>query len=595
MLIDEIRIYSEVLEQGIDFKEYIIDAGYKGKISNIYTKKIKGEFKVDDSIIDRIRKVKDIDVLVTFITNNNEYPLLLIEYSTAVPTDDHRMQRSDVYFWSSIFSAPMMKISPSNKGMNQEFGGGNNLTDDDEITLAYNKGAIFFPIKWEIDSNSDSLKTKNDALSCIYKSKDILKVFKDIISIAKKESNYNKYYNSLKDKYFVEYKSIINNNSIEKIKKKIVESTRFHWDKNKLAIKINRFGHAMDPDRGVLYFGNMMLGSNNIITEIQINRNDNFNSRGGYKSLFDTCSKEELLSNFVKENIKNKNNVFSSKDAIYVLLIALNIEGVLKLEKINNREFKISDANLKKFLFSNCGIVSKSIFYLSQELILTDKNRDLICRISWGKKSISEFIDSIKCKNFKPKELQPLNQVNAKEDIITFSSVMLYKKIQCSLLAVSYPGAQGDRCILEGSGRKVLRHYVDIIAYKRIKDGIKIYLEECKDNILKSVDDVDKLNKICNDKKLYDGLLILCDKIIKFKSIVGVYKSIGSKFTMDVPNYDVDYIFMFGIEENNNKTIINYSVALINVNLLKDFLPLSEDGSKLKGKMVFDKIFTIAD
>ena len=94
MKIDTIRIYAEVLEQGLDFKEYINQINKDYDIVNIYTKKVRGNLSSEDSLTDRIRKSKDVDVLITIISNNKEYPLLMIEYSTAVPTDDHKMQRS---------------------------------------------------------------------------------------------------------------------------------------------------------------------------------------------------------------------------------------------------------------------------------------------------------------------------------------------------------------------------------------------------------------------------------------------------------------------------------------------------------------------
>ena len=58
MRIEQIRIYAEVLEQGIDFGDYVRQSGYTGIINNVYTKKAHGEFSPTDSIIDRIRKVK---------------------------------------------------------------------------------------------------------------------------------------------------------------------------------------------------------------------------------------------------------------------------------------------------------------------------------------------------------------------------------------------------------------------------------------------------------------------------------------------------------------------------------------------------------
>lgn len=103
MKIDEVRIYFEVLEQGEDLKHYVINAmeklGVQAEIKLIYSKKIRGEFCDNESLVTRIRKVKDIDVMITIISGNYEIPVSLIEYSTAVRTDDHIMQRSDVIFW----------------------------------------------------------------------------------------------------------------------------------------------------------------------------------------------------------------------------------------------------------------------------------------------------------------------------------------------------------------------------------------------------------------------------------------------------------------------------------------------------------------
>ena len=160
MNIDEIRIYAEVLEQGIDFKEYLMKAGYTGNVKNIYIRKSREGITDKDSLTDRIRKCKDVDILITSITDNKELPLLMIEYSTAVPTDDHKMQRSDVYYWSSVFRVPMLKIYPSDKGMDQAFGGGDRFNDEIESVLAYRMGAIFYPIQWKRINGLDTLETK---------------------------------------------------------------------------------------------------------------------------------------------------------------------------------------------------------------------------------------------------------------------------------------------------------------------------------------------------------------------------------------------------------------------------------------------------
>ena len=67
MKIEQIRVYAEVLEQGIDFKEYIENSGIKCSVINIYSHKARGEISETDSIVTRIRKSKDVDVLITAI------------------------------------------------------------------------------------------------------------------------------------------------------------------------------------------------------------------------------------------------------------------------------------------------------------------------------------------------------------------------------------------------------------------------------------------------------------------------------------------------------------------------------------------------
>ena len=93
MKADKIRIYAQVLEQGLDFKSYIEKASFKGEITIAYAKKAAPRPDPSDSLVRRLRRLKDIDVLITAEGSGKEYPLLMVEYSTAVPADDHRMQR----------------------------------------------------------------------------------------------------------------------------------------------------------------------------------------------------------------------------------------------------------------------------------------------------------------------------------------------------------------------------------------------------------------------------------------------------------------------------------------------------------------------
>lgn len=596
MKIDSIRIYAEVLEQGLDFKEYIIKSGLNCPIHNVYTKKIKGEITAKDSLVDRIRKSKDVDVLITAISDVKEFPLLMVEYSTAVPADDHKMQRSDVYYWGAIYKVPTMKIYPAIKGMSQDFGGGDKIEDYDEMLIARRVGGCFYPIQWQNIKNFDVLETKQYALSCIKENPDIQIIISQIVKCFQNCTSFESYYDTMFTEYGHKIKREIcgAKRKVKEPNELIVDSTRFKWNGDKLSVKINRFGHAMDPDRGVLFFVNMLIGEENAITEIQINRSSDFGARGGYKSLFDSAPKEKEMGDYVKELIKKQHNVFTDKNVLHILNNVWGLPLNLMTKKSEGR-YVIDDEQLFEFLIKHSSMSTKSIFFLTTELILTDKDRKIICSISWKNNAIKRYKEALTRHNFTPIKVVPLTNAASKEDIVTFASVELYKKLQYDLLAVSYPGAQGDRCILTGQGKTVLRTYIDIIAYEETEEGLTVFLEECKGNIARSYEDADKLNDLISDTDKVNGLKVLCNKIIGNNNIISIQTGIGAKLSVITKPLNVDYIFMFSVSSNDStdETRIEYSVAIINTKLVNKFKPLINVEGKLIGELKLNKIYAI--
>ena len=165
--------------------------------------------------------------------------------------------------------------------------------------------------------------------------------------------------------------------------------------------------------------------------------------------------------------------------------------------------------------------------------------------------------------------------------------------MQYDLLAVSYPWAQGDRCILTGSGRNVLRTYVDIIAYKNKDNGIQVFLEECKDNFSKSNADVDKLNNLVTDESTKNGLQLLFKKTIRNDNILDIYTSVAAKEVQTLPRFLVDYIFMFNLSSDQDYTYIDYTIALVNTTLVSTFKKLENDNGRLVGRLKYNQIFII--
>lgn len=168
MNIDEIRIYAGCLEQGLDFKDYFLNIDNNLTIKNIYSAKKRVAILESDSILQKITKLKDFDIAISIISQNKEIPILMVEYSTAVPTDDHKMQRSDVYFWASLFQIPVLKIAPLLKNPIGKHGGGDKITLLQEINLTLKQKAVVYFIDWQSNKNY-GLITHNEKPSCIAK------------------------------------------------------------------------------------------------------------------------------------------------------------------------------------------------------------------------------------------------------------------------------------------------------------------------------------------------------------------------------------------------------------------------------------------
>jgi hypothetical protein len=593
MNINRIRVYAEVYEQGIDLKEYILKINKNLKVENIYSKKGRGSTSHTDSIVEKIRKTKDIDLLLTAIVDDKEIPLLMIEYSTSVPADDHKMQRSDVYYWGSILKVPVLKIYADTKGMDQAFGGGDKITELLEKQVALSKGGILYTIPWEQIDGLDILEVNHDRFSCINESESLKTLLEHLLVTFSNSKDQETYYQNLLREKSSKYDGFKKTNP----KDLISPSTRFTWKNDMLIAKINRFGHAMDPDRGVLFFTNMLLGSDKVITEIQVNR-DSIESRGGYKSLFDSVSKEIYLREFVEKIISEKNNVFTADDALHVFITALNLENSLKITKIDEFNFKVLDIDLQQYLDESSSMTAKSIFLLTHKIILTDKNRNIICTISWNPRIVEIYLENFRKPIYKITEIKPLEFKDAKEDIITYMSVQLFKKIQAKPIAVSYPGAQGDRAILVGSGRSVKRIYIDIIAYQTTEQKIYVYLHENKEKMSNLGKDVEKLNNIKNNPEQLLGLKNLIEKTESIKEFNDIYIGVGAKnklnnLTLVDKEIDVDYIFMFDIKNESNFTNIFWQVAIIDTNLVDRFKELKNHEGKLKGFSKLETIYTI--
>lgn len=571
MNIQEVRIYSECLEQGLDFKDYFLNFNANFNIKNIYISKNKN-YQYDSWI--KILDFKKFDLIITIVSGEKEIPILVIEYSTAVPTDDHKMQRSDVYFWASIFKIPVMKISPLEK-LSSSNGGGSKITMLQEINLTLLINSVVYFIDWKLDGYM--LETNLERLSCIPYNEKIAKILNNILQKIISSNTFDEVYKALLN----EQKLLFNNIEIEKLKRNFVNSTRFQNSDSKLIVKINRLGHAMDPERGILFFVNMLFEEKNIISKLIIKSKN-------YKSLFDKLSTPTL--NKLNKMIKNDIN---GELALKIFQVATNTE-TLKIKKITSSNYEITDKNLINFLYDYKNIVYKSIFINSTKLQLCDYEQNILCEITWNKNIIKNYLKKLYPLQYKSVDISKISFSNTKEDIITYASVQLLKKAGCHILAVSYPGAQGDKAILIGTGRDTKRIYIDIISYKK-SNKILVLLHENKINKNDLKKDEIKLLEL-KENNINEINTLLNKFSLNNITNNNLYLGLGSKSKLhnNISTYlKADYIFAFDIKSDSSKTYILWNIAIINLDLLELFKPLVNENNKLEGKILLDSIYTM--
>ena len=113
-MLKEIRLYYESLEQAENYIKPLIESSLKKQNISIELKliKLKGNSSYYSKHIAPLIFWKDPDILLTCVTENEEYPFLMIEFSNAVFTEDHELQRFDGLVAGANNNCIYAKISP---------------------------------------------------------------------------------------------------------------------------------------------------------------------------------------------------------------------------------------------------------------------------------------------------------------------------------------------------------------------------------------------------------------------------------------------------------------------------------------------------
>lgn len=473
----EVRIYYGSLEQANHFVKPIIDS-IKGAMPVLVKLKPKTVVK---NQIHGILAWKNPDILITCVDRDRETVLFMVEFSTAAYTKDHELQRFDNYI--PLIDQNFIHVKISSKKVSSSKSGGQVNFDQNlpYVLLWKHLGKIAYVFEWP--SNNDMVKVNEDYLSC----PQTIDEFEDLVKIGVQcWMNSPKTWIESTNKLFESHNKLVkkyNGLVVENITK--LDSKRNDYYANHpmtnsstLVFKINRFGHAMDPDCGMLVYYGMLADFTGVCKSIIVKFKMSDKSGTWYEKA--GRSTEKQISEYIRNNGLN-----TPEDFARCFSIATKIDIKDEINKIKDGVLDLTD-----FVKNNYGDMSKPlriIFGFSNIILLNDLDDNTILNIKFDRIKIEGSMEL----SYEP---TPLTDTEYTEDELTYIIVhSVLKDNGYRMISVSYPAAQGNRVILvqPSTGRRQPREYIDIVAYK----SNILSMTENKQNPKELYDDIKKLKK----------------------------------------------------------------------------------------------------
>ena len=482
----EIRIYYECLEQALHYMKPMVEralARCPQKAEIRLVRKIgRACSAVGSSCLSAIGSLAVPDLLLTAVVREREYPLVLFEFSEAVTTEDHELQR--IYGGFAAFLADIFYVKVSGKKHSQnEFGGASyDPYSTPRILSEELKYRGYIYAEWDTDKSGENLARDKHYLSCppsddlvsdiVESAVNSLAVsdkqwFKRAVEQCGKKESYCRYLTRVNSASGAD--SLLQEWDARQQRNSNVRS-RFWVEKDYVAAKINRLSHSMDPDRGILIFMSMIFSRTRKIFGVYALQRAR------------TTGMKAPIENFAELNRRLKFALAHDKAPDWFAGAVASLTGRAGRMDATVNFDEIFAAHSEQ-IRGNKVMATLAWFldgmYLGHNgpLLFWDKKKFL----SSGR----DFYSALKSTcgfspHYPPVQLQDVGD-SANEDEVTYSLVHdALRPSGFQVVSVSYPGAQGGTPILPdpGKGKAQPREYVDAMA---ALDG-DVLLNESKEN-----------------------------------------------------------------------------------------------------------------
>jgi hypothetical protein len=371
---------------------------------------------------------KNPDSLFTVVHNNKEYPLAWLEISTAVETEDHDLQRFDSIVSASLSNIPFVKVWARRKSPSAH---GGKTTYDKSISIRVARQILKIPafeIDWPTTPGELQAIRNPNFNACPPSINELSSILKISIDGVMRFNDPCKIFlgSSISDPWVKAQTAI----SLSPIPAHLAKnSSRLYSNGSNWFLKFNRWGHAMDPERGIAWFYRCRL----------------------IKLLSGLIHDKDAKT--ISDGITNFQDATGLQVGLYKTLGPHNIDKQISVSQVNTAGRAII-ANCSSFTICNSSGVPLISFQWTttlQQLITAELNKCTVADITTLKRFIA-----------------------TEEDDVTYAiSCDLYPSNGFKVESVSYPGAQGDRALLDTTGgRSVKRTYIDVVASKKMPTKI---------------------------------------------------------------------------------------------------------------------------
>jgi len=520
-----LRIYYESIEQALHLIVPLLEAALKKQGAEILIELVRGNWPSNkgEGPIDSFRLLNTPDAVVTVILSEEkrEFPLFVLEFSEAVKTEDHELQRATVAAASMWTRIPAIKISGEREST-LDHGGNKGFSPFAMAKLFQDFGGVNSYFYQEWPSANGKLLTQEEALSCppldkvpvllavveaactvaaspILRTLAANEVCLKVVSIADTLPAVKEYRASVRaatadDGGLVN--CVIDPKPVKVLPGVLVKNRATVADDRTLYVKLNRFDHAGDPDRGVLIA--LSTGwAHKVMTLYRIEDRGKTKNKPALRSIFDSAaSVVDAFAGYAREE---------GMQRWFCDLVRRNARQGATLDlstAIEEHKSDIERSTLFRaiFLFSD-GFLVQLARKGSVDWLILEWDRQLAKRLFGPvKPGVAQ----------QPRRIVPAE--TADEDEVTYVVVhRVLRPNRFKILCISYPGHQAGGAILHGeeSGRIRTRTYADIVAVAPSKPATPS-LTEAKETLGSGIDaDIKKLVMVREDRGLRNGIQAL--------------------------------------------------------------------------------------